>query len=300
MKFIDNIINTADHIQQDNRWLAFPYAVIKKYGDDQAGNRAALLTYYGFLALFPLLLVVTTITQIVASNNPELQTKIAEAVTSYLPIAGDKLYDQIDGLGKTGLALVIGLLFTLYGARGVAEAFRQGVNQLWGIPRSKQEGFPKSTIKNLLIVIVGGIGFILAGICAGLAAGTGFGFGLRVLPLLASTFILFWLFVFLFKISLPKPISLQEAWPGALAASIGLGILQFFGSYLLANQLRGLNELYSYFALALGLLFWIYLQSQVVFYSVEIATVRNMKLWPRSLNEKNQTKADKQAISAKR
>jgi membrane protein len=42
--------------------LGFPYAVVKKYGDDAGGRQAALITCYGFLSIFPLLLLGVAVT----------------------------------------------------------------------------------------------------------------------------------------------------------------------------------------------------------------------------------------------
>ena len=58
--WIERILRTLDRFQQGHTVLGFPVAVAKKYGDDQAGKHAALLAYYGFLSLFPLLLVFVT------------------------------------------------------------------------------------------------------------------------------------------------------------------------------------------------------------------------------------------------
>jgi len=58
---IRRLVQALDDFQQRRRWLAFPVAVVKKYGEDQAGQKAALLAYYGFLSLFPLLLVAVTV-----------------------------------------------------------------------------------------------------------------------------------------------------------------------------------------------------------------------------------------------
>ena len=69
------------------------------------------------------------------------------------------------------------------------------------------------------------------------------------------------------------------------------------GGYLLKRELKNLDALYSYFALALGLLFWIYIQVQVLFYSLEIAAVRSQNLWPRSLTNKKLTVADHHLIA---
>ena len=58
MEQLKRLVQAVDDVQQRHRWLAFPVAVVKKYGEDQAGQRAALLAYYGFFSLFPLLDVV--------------------------------------------------------------------------------------------------------------------------------------------------------------------------------------------------------------------------------------------------
>jgi uncharacterized BrkB/YihY/UPF0761 family membrane protein len=73
--------------------------------------------------------------------------------------------------------------------------------------------------------------------------------------------------------------------------------LQEVGGYLLTHELKNLDNLYGTFALVLGLLFWIYLQAQIVLYALEIETVRLFKLWPRSLVEDNLTDADKRALT---
>ena len=56
MDKIKKIAHSLDRFQGSHTILAFPVAVIKRYGDDQAGKQAALVTYYAFLSLFPLLL----------------------------------------------------------------------------------------------------------------------------------------------------------------------------------------------------------------------------------------------------
>ena len=67
-----------DELQQRHAWLAFPVAVWKKFGDDQAGNLAALVAYYAFVAIFPLLLVLVTVLSIVLKNDPGPAAEAAE------------------------------------------------------------------------------------------------------------------------------------------------------------------------------------------------------------------------------
>ncbi len=293
MNKLQQLIRTANAYQQRHAFLGFSHAVIKKYGEDEAGYQAALLTYYGFLSLFPLLLVLTTLTERFVGRYPHLEATIISGVTNYFPLLGNQLADHVHGLHSSGVALFCGILFTLYGTRGVAAAWRHGVQHIWHVPLRQRGGFPKSLLKDLTIIIIGGIGLTLASLSAGLIGASGHGWVFRSLAIGLNIGVLFWLFIFLINFSLPRIVKLREIRLGAAVAAIGLVLLQSLGSYVLARQLKSLDALYSYFAVALGLLFWIYLQAQILYYAVEITIVRSQKLWPRSLNADQPTEADK-------
>ena len=293
MNYLNIIVQTIDNIQRRSRFLAFTYAVIKKYSEDRTGYQAALLTYYGFLALFPLLLVVTTLTSILAANHPVQQAKIITAMTDYFPVLGHQLSEHVTTFHTSGWALAVGIIFTIYGARGVADVFRLGVNYIWDEPEAGRLAFPKSLIKNFSLMFVGGLGLIVAAIITGIASSAGQGVAFRVLSVVINFGLLYSLFAFLINASLPRHVSLKHIWKGAAAAAIGLIILQSLGGYVLKSEFKSLDALYSYFAVALGILFWIYLQAQVLYYSVTIAAVDAHMLWPRSLAGSNKTAADK-------
>lgn len=292
MNVLQKTVRRLDAYQKRRPIPAFTHAVIKKYGEDEAGYWAALLTYYGFLALFPLLMVLTTLTDIIIGNHPHLETTILQGITDYFPLLGNQLSAHIHTLHKSGAALVIGLLLTLYGTRGVADVFRHTVQHIWRIPKTERAGFPKSLFKSLGLIGVGGSGFMVASVSAGLAGAVGHGLGFRGLSIAVNLFILFWVFTFLIKFSLPQRITLKQIWVGAAAAAVGLVILQAVGGYILGRELKGLDALYSYFAVTLGLLFWLYLQAQMLCYAIEIAVVSSQKLWPRSLDGSSPTPVD--------
>lgn len=297
---IQKLLIKPDNFQRRHPAFGFVIGVIKKYGDDQAGYKAALLTYYGYLSLFPLLLVATTVLQILANSHIGLNTDVLNAITGSSSVLGGQLSVHINSLHRSGLALGIGLLFLLYGARGVAAAFRSGVNEIWGITRSEQLGFPQSAINNTLIVIIGGIGLIATATVTGTVSALGHGILPRALSYLAGVALLYLLFRYLINAVLPKRVEAKHIHTGALSAAIGLVILQIIGGLLLAKVLKNLDALYSYFALSLGLLFWIYLQSQVIYYSVVIAVVKSQRLWPRSLSGLYLTDYDKQVIASQK
>lgn len=292
MANLQKLTTKLNNIQLNYRPLAFAYAVIKKQGEDRVGYQAALLTYYSFLALFPLLMVLTTITNIVIGGDPELEKKVVDGVTGYFPMMGDQLSSHVHTLNKSGLALFAGLLFAFYGARGVADAFQHGILNIWNIPNDKRDGFPKNILKSLVLIFVGGLGFIGASIFAGIASSAGHGIVFKILPVAINVFLLYWVFRFLLNFSLNKKITASDTRLGALIAAIGLVFLQFFGVYLLSRELKNLDALYSYFAIALGLMFWLYLQAQMIYLAAQIAVVHSGKLWPRSLDNNNPTQVD--------
>ena len=111
----------------------FPLAVLYKYFDDQGGYLAALIAYYGFVSLFPLLLVFTTVLGIVLEHREGLRDQIVDSVLNQIPVVGDQLGDPA-GLSGGILAVGIGLAGAIYGGLGVSVASQNAMNQVWAVP----------------------------------------------------------------------------------------------------------------------------------------------------------------------
>lgn len=294
--FLSKTAKSLDKFQQRYEPAGFSYAVIKKYGEDQAAYQCALITYYGFLSLFPLLLVLTSVLQIVLKNHEALHHKIVNGLIQYFPVVGNEIESSLHSPHKSGLALIIGLLLILYGARGGADAFRNAMDRLWQIPKSEQPGFPASVFISLKIIFFGAFGLIIATVLSSFATSLGRAIEFRILAVLISTAVLYGLLVMLFNWSTSsKRIGYRDYAVGALLAAVGIQILQLGGGFIITHELKNLSSLYGTFALVLGILFWIYLQIQVVIYSVEVDTVRKLKLWPRSITQDPMTSQDKKA-----
>src|SRR5437870_4011296 len=100
MGAIDRPLKAIDDVQQRRRWLAFPFAVLKKFGDDQAGNLAALIAYYGFFSLFPLLLVFVTVLGYVLRGHPALLASIQNSTLAKFPVVGSDI--KVGALSGSG------------------------------------------------------------------------------------------------------------------------------------------------------------------------------------------------------
>jgi membrane protein len=297
MNMAQRVLRGVDELQQRHAWLAVPVAVWKKFGDDQAGNLAALIAYSGLVAIFPLLLVLVTVLDIVLKNHPGLKQTVLNAVDQY-PAIG--LLDQSIGrLNQAGIALVVGLVGTFIGTLGIANSLQNALNSVWEIPFAHRPGFPWSWLRSITLIVVVGTGFIATTILSGLAAGAGRvlpGAGSSVLALAVSLVLNFGLFWLAFRLATAKDITWRQLWLGAAISAVVWQILQAFGGYFLSHQIAHASPLYGTFAVVLGLIAWLYLQAQLTLYAVEINVVRTYRLWPRSLAPPPYTEQDRRAF----
>ncbi len=252
------------------------------------------MTYYSFLSLFPLLLVFTSITDIVSQGNQSFQQTVMNAVNSYFPVIGEQLARNIAVSTKSGAALIVGLVFTFYGARGGADAFRGALQHMWHIPKKLRPGFPKTILVSAATIIFGGIGLVSAAVLSASASGLGRSFVYKILATAGALAILIPTFYILYRLNLPRNIGKKNIAQMAAYCSVSVLVAQGIGSYLITRQLKTLSPLYGTFALVLGILFWLYLQSTVVLYIIQIRIVRSRNLWPRSISGKLPTAVDRQ------
>lgn len=276
----------VDDFQQRHRASAFPVAVWRKFSDDQAGNLAALVAYYAFVSTFPLLLVLVTILGMVLAGNPHLQQDILNSALSEFPVIGTQLRENVHSLGRSGLGLAVGLVLTLYGARGVANAMQNAMNEVWGIPRSERPGFPASLLRSFGLIAVIGLGVLVTTALSGIGSWSGHTFlgpwG-RVLVLGVSLVLNIGLFWVGLRMATAARVGWRELRLGAILSAVVWQVLQFVGGYVVAHSLRNASALYGTFGLVLGLLAWFQLQAQLTLYAVEADVVRARKSWPRSL-----------------
>src|SRR5271165_2149949 len=182
------ILHRVDQLQQQRPALAVGVATWKKFGDDQAGNLAALVAYYAFASIFPLLLVFVTVLDLVVRNNAKLREHLLDSAFGQYPVIGAELRMNVHGLSSTGPALVIGLVLTLYGARGIAVAIQNALNTVWGVPQFRRPGFPKSLLRSFGLIAVIGPGVIITITLSSIAGGTGHlsGAAARIAPIAIS------------------------------------------------------------------------------------------------------------------
>jgi membrane protein len=291
-RFVDPI----DAAQRRRPWLAFPFAVIKKFNDDGGGDLASMLAFYAFLAIFPLLLVFTTVLGYVLSSTDGLRTRILDSAVVDFPVIGPQL--RTNGLHGHWYVLVVSALFSLWGARGVANAAQNAFNTLWSVPIASRPGFPSAIGRSFGLLAVMGVAMIVTGLLSGVGGSTSsVGILVRVLALMASAAVNIGLFVLAFRLATARAIGLREFWLGAVMSAVLWQILLAMGTLLITHELKHSQELYGTFGVVLGLLAWLRLQAQLTLYAIETDVVRVQYLWPRGVAPPPLTTGDRRAYT---
>ena len=291
-------LRRIDGFQQRHAALGYPIAVWKKFGEDQAGYLCALLAFFGFLSLFPALLVLVTVLGVLLRGNPDLQHRVLNSALADFPVIGQQLKTNVNGIGRSGFGLAVGIVGSVLGARGLADATQYALNKLWAVPYVRRPGFPYNWMRSYGIIAVLGLGVLATTGLSSIGAWGGhgaFGFGVQVASVVLSLLVNMGLFLLAFHLATASEISWRDQWLAAALAGAVWQVLQIVGGLIVAHQLSRSSSLYGVFGVVLGLLAWLYLQARLTVYAVEADVVRSRHLWPRSLFPPPLNEHDKEA-----
>jgi membrane protein len=288
-------VRALDRLQRRRGVLGFPLGVVKKFSDDHAGNLAALMAWYGFFALFPLLLVLVTVLGYVLRDNPSLYNDIVDSAIGQFPVIGEDL--QVNALGGSTVALAIGLAGAIWAGLGITLAGQRAMDQVWDIPHRMRRNFLTARLRGLLILLVLGLLNVAVTTAVGLLVGGLGGTTLRVAGFAASALLDVALFWAVFRLFTSDAVPTRQLWLGIVLAAVGWAVLQTVGGIYVDRVVRRANQTYGFFAIVIGLMSWLYLGAQMLLYAAEANVVRTRRLWPRSLFEPA-TEADRQALRA--
>ncbi|SDY13756.1 YihY family inner membrane protein [Modestobacter sp. DSM 44400] len=279
-----SLADKLDRLQRRHPVAGFPIAVVYKYIDDSGPYLAALITYYAFVSLFPLLLLSSTILSTVLAGNPGLQARLIDSALSQFPVVGEQLGtpEQLNG-GVAGV--VIGVLGSLYGGLGVAQAVQYAMNTAWSVPRNSRPNPFLARGRSLLLLGTAGLAVIGTTALSTLGSGNAgsLGMALRVLVLVLSIAVNAIVFVFAFRLATARHLTLRQVAPGALIAAVLWQLLQTFGVGYVSYVVGNASASNGVFALVLGLLAFLYLAAVAGVLCVEINVVRVDQLYPRAL-----------------
>jgi YihY family inner membrane protein len=287
------MLEAVDSFQRTRAWLSFPLSLVRKMSDDQGGNLAALVAYYGFLAMFPLLLAFASILGFVVSGDPGLRSRILHTVAESFPGLSGTIDPTISG---NGVALGVGLLGALWAGLGVARAMEGAMNTIWYIPLSQRPNLWWSRLRAVAVLALLGVTFVASTALAGFQ-------GTHLLPPAAANVLSYLgplalnvvLYLLAFQVLTNRRLAWRAVLPGAMVGAAGWTALQVLGAYYTRHEVAHASHFYGPLAAVIGLLAWIYLGARLTIYAAQVNVILAERLWPRSLRGLS-TDADRRAI----
>ncbi len=295
MKFIRSIVSLLDRWQQAHGISAVPFAVVKKFGDDQANRFVVALGWYGFIAIYPLLLIVVTILGFIGAAS--LGHRVIDTLHDF-PVVGSQFNPQqpSSSLHGSTIGLIVGLLSLIYGAQGVTQTVLHALAQVWNVPATEMPNYVSRLWRSLTGLLTIGGAFLASAALATIATGGGSSWWLRVLVVMAMAVVNALIYWVTFCVLTPGDRNMWELLPGAGLASLGFTLLITVGSGLVQHQLRHSTATYGQFGIVIGLVGFLFLLAKITLYGAELNPVISRRLWPRSLVGSEPTSADDQVL----
>jgi membrane protein len=280
------VLGAVDRTQRRHRVLGFPLAVLYKYFDDQGNYLSAAITYYAFVAIFPLLLLATSILGFVLQGNHELHAWADSTLTNF-PIVGDQLGTP-QGLQGSVPAVVFGGLIALYGAMGLGQAIQNAMHVVWSVPRNSRPNPIMLRLKSLLILSSAGLAVVTITTVSFLGRETEvFGHDLGatlgwVITVVEAALIAL-LLIFLLRIAAADDLSWKRAAPGGIFIATLWQLLQALSAAYIGRVAGSASSMSKTFGLVLGIIGITFIAANVGVLGMELNVVLARRLWPRAL-----------------
>jgi membrane protein len=291
---VNRVIAWADELQRRHGALGFPYAVVKKYGDDAGGREAALITYYGFLSVFPLLLLGVAVLSRALASHARLREQLVAAV---VPQALRPTVEHaLSTLPTSAIPFVAGLIGLVFAGTGVVFSVYQTLNHVAAVPYRRRAGFAARYVRVLLMLVTLLLGGLAVGALTVVATALGSEPGVqRAAAALGSALAVIAVLLLAARLLLVRPAPFRALWPGALLGGVVVTLMLNVGAALLARLVTKAGPVYGSFATVAGMFALLYLIGQALVYAAEVAAVRYARLWPRAVDLNRPTAADARA-----
>jgi len=306
---VASLADRVDGFQRRHRVIGFPLAVIYKFFDDQSNYLAATITYYTFVAIFPLLLISSQVLGFLLQGNEKLKTAVLDSALSQFPIVGTALGTP-NGLQGSIAAVTFATVAALYGILGLGQAAQHSVQVAWAVPRNSRPNPFISRLRSAILLLLSGLAVIVLATLTSVAGnvemfGTGVDRGIKWLVLVAAVMLTALVLAMMVRWSTDpahrEP--LRYLLPGSLLTAVMWQFLQRLGSVYVKHVVARASDLNALFAVTLGLIALIYIAANMAMIGLQINVVLIRHLYPRALltpftDAVELTDADRRAYAA--
>jgi len=260
---------------------------LEGYGDHRSGRNAALISYFGFISVFPLMLVFTTVLGFVLHGNQKLLTDIQDSALAQLPFIGEQIASDPSQLHGSAVALVLGLAVSLWGGMKAFVAVHHAMDDIGEEPLDDRSNPLITRLRALLGIAYVGGAQVIGAILASLASITGVGFVTQVLLIISTAVVNAAVLAMSYRWLRTAWPSWRSTLPGAIAGGVVFAGLQLFGVAIVGRAIAKASPVYGTFASVIGLLTWLSLHAAVALLGAELNAALDQTAQPRELSGVN-------------
>ena len=193
---------------------------------------------------------------------------------------------------------IAGLIGLLFAGTGVVFSAYQTLNHVAAVPRRLRAGFASRYVRVFAMLAALLLGALAVGaLTVVVTALPGVPEAERALAVLGSAMVIFGVLLLGARLLLARPAPVRALWPAAVLGAVVVTLALNLGAPLLARLVSKAGPVYGSFATVAGMFALLYLVSQALVYSAEVAAVRYAGLWPRALDLNRPTPADTRALA---
>jgi membrane protein len=270
-------------LEGELKWRDLPKRVWHEIQEDDVFGRAAQLSYYFLLALFPLLLFLTTMLGYFADAGTELRNNLLNYLGAVVPASASELiHTTVDEVSKSagGGKLSFGVLATLWAASNGMSAISESLNAAYNVKETRP--WWKSRLMSvvltiaLAVLIISALALLLYGgvIAEKIAASFGLGEVFKLVwkilqwPIVLIFVLLAFSLVYYFAPDL-KDQDWKWVTPGSVIG-IALWLLVSFGFRTYLHFFNSYSATYGSLGAVIILMLWFYFTGAAVLIGGEI------------------------------
>src|SRR5947209_7236039 len=257
-----SVMAKVDKVQKQAKPTSVALATFKKFSEDHSTNLAAMIAFWAFFSVFPLLMVMVTILGWVLPTSSK--NDVLGHVATMFPLLDPR---TINGLSGSLWALVVGLLTSLWSGLGAVRTVQTAFNSVWEIPYHERPKLVEQVLRSMWVLLTIGVGLVVTTLITSLVTSSTSGLHLGVVGHLGGYVISILadigLFVAAFRMLTDREISSRDVLPGAVLSGVVFFVLQDISALIITRHLHSAQSTYGRFATVITILWWFYLQAIV-------------------------------------
>ena len=243
---------------------------LEGYRRHRTGRNVALIAHFGFLSVFPLLLVFTTVLGFILQNNEKLRKEIIDSTLANVPLIGQQISTDPSQLTGSSAVLVIGLLTSLWAGMKAFVAVHIALDDVDETPLDDRSNLVLIRLRALLGICYVGGAQVLATILATLAGAAGGPTINTVLLLIGTTALNVGVLALSYRWLRTTSPAWRDVAPGAIIGGVMFAALQVLGTTIVGRAIANASPVYGNFAAVIGLLLWLSLHGTIALGGAEL------------------------------